>query len=152
MKDQSFICTGAISGSLYPGRHVVCRNVGPDSPVPVDLAWALRPMPREIAVVDPFYVDCAAQAREAAAAAAYLAEASKPRHSYSSSEVAARLRLSLDDFTECLHHLGCPQPRMGFISDGLNGPVQGVHIFDGPDVDRYVERVERLFGKRKATR
>jgi len=57
-----------------------------------------------------------------------------------------RLGLSLDDFTEVVHHLGCPAPRLGFESDGLTSPVRGVHLFDGLSIDCYLERIERLFG------
>src|SRR5262245_50969918 len=108
--DSHFVCTASISPEMFPSRHVTVQNVGPDAPVPTDIAWALRPLPASVTVVDPFVIDAAAQAREAREAEAFRVEASKPRHSYTSDEVAARLGLSLDGLTECLHHLGLPQP------------------------------------------
>ena len=154
--EKTFVCTAAISHELFPGRHVSVLNVGPDAPMPDGIAWALRPLAAGVPVIDPFVIDAAQQAREARDAEAFRVEASKPRHSYTSSDVADRLGLSLDELTEVLHHCGLPKPRQGHeVDGGANVLLRVVHFFDGPDIDRYVERVERLFGgrsKRKAAK
>jgi hypothetical protein len=149
--DLNFICTASISNEMFPSRHVIVQNVGPDSPVPEDVAWALRPLPPAVPVVDPFKIDARAQAVEARRLAQVMADATKPRHSYTTPELAARLALTPEQLTECIDSLGCPKPRMAYETRGvlMNGPVRGFHLFDGPDTDRWVEIVERLFGKRR---
>jgi hypothetical protein len=152
--DQNFICTQQVWDQLYPGRHVVVQNVTLDSPVPSGIAWALRPLPPTVTVVDPYVIDAAEKAREARDAEAFRIAAAKPRHSYTSPEVAALLGLTLDELTEAIDHCGLPKPQLGFASDWppSRTPRSG-HIFDGPPVDVYAERVQRLFGgRRKAVR